>query len=399
LKILRTVQEKPKHPLVELHIGGYTKIMKITDITAYHLNYQMNNTFEPSWYPGFEQSAHEVQLFEIETSAGISGITSVSGDVTRVDALELAREYLIGKDPRNVEQRLDDLSSLNSYGPRPWHFEVAFWDIIGKEVGKPIYDLLGGDSSPIRAYASSGELQPPEERLDYVEERVSEGFEAVKLRFHSDDIEDDLAVARRVREEYPNLTLMVDLNMGWSVSAPGGETWSFNDALSVARELEKVGNIAWLEEPFEQRNYDGIARLREKTDIPIAGGEFNNGVHHFREFVERGSLDVLQPDVLLSSGILKGKLIAGLTELYGLQFAPHTWNDGVGFAANLQLLACTNPTWCEFPLDPPGWSLEVRDFLLEEPITAENGYVKPPEKPGLGIDIDWETVHELDQSK
>ena len=369
--------------------------MEITDITEYRLEYEMDATFEPSWYPGFEQSIHRVQLFEVETDAGITGITSVSGDATRVDALDLAREYLVGEDPRHVEQRLEDLRSLDSYGPRPWHFEVACWDIVGKDAGKPVHALLGGDPDPIPAYASTGELRGPDERLAYVEERVDEGFEAVKLRFHSEDISEDVEVARRVREAFPDLTLMVDLNMAWSVSAPGGETWTFDDALGVARELEAIGNIGWLEEPFDGRNYDALARLREKTDVPIAGGEFNDGVHHFREFVDRESLDVLQPDAMLSAGILKGKLIAGLADLHGLQFAPHTWNDGVGFAANLQLLACTNPTWCEYPIEPPGWTPETRDFLLDEPVTAEDGAVQPPTDPGLGVAIDWDRVHEL----
>jgi L-alanine-DL-glutamate epimerase-like enolase superfamily enzyme len=369
--------------------------MEITDINSYQIEYEMDAPFEPSWYPGKEQTVHEVQLYEVETDAGISGVTSVTGVASRVDSLDLAREYLVGKDPRNVEKLLSDLASLNSYGPRPWHFEVALWDIVGKEVGKPIHALLGGDSDPIRAYASSGELRPADERLDYVADRVDEGFEAVKLRFHSDDIEDDLEVARAVRAEYPDLTLMVDLNMGWSVSHPGGGTWTFEDALSVARELEEIGNVAWLEEPFDQRNYDALARLRERTDVPIAGGEFNNGVHHFREFVDREALDVLQPDAMLSAGILKGKLIAGLADVHGLEFAPHTWNDGIGFAANVQLLACTNPSWCEYPIEPPGWSIETRDFLLEEPLTAEDGAVAPPTDPGLGVDLDWDLVHEL----
>ena len=369
--------------------------MKITGINSYHIDYEMDAPFEPSWYPGFEQHVHKVQLYEVETDAGISGITSVTGDATRVDSLDLAREYLVGTDPRNIEQRLDDLASLNSYGPRPWHFEIAFWDIKGKEVGKPIFELLGGDSDPIPAYASSGELRPVDERLAWVDDRVDEGFEAVKLRFHSDDMADDLAVARAVREEYPDLTIMVDLNMGWSVSHPGGGTWTFDDALSVAKELEDIGNIGWLEEPFDQLNYDALARLRESTSIPIAGGEFNNGVHHFREFVSREALDVLQPDVMLSAGISKTKLIAGLADMHGLEFAPHTWNDGIGFAANVQLLACTNPSWCEYPIEPPGWSLDTRDFLLEEQLTAEDGHVQPPTDPGLGIDLDWELVEEL----
>ena len=371
--------------------------MKITDIKSHQLEYQMDAPFAPSWYPGTKQTVHKVQLFEMETDTDITGVTSVTGDATRVDSLDLVRESLIGKDPRNVDRLLDDLSSIDSYGPRPWHFEIALWDIVGKEVGKPIHALLGGDSDPIRAYASSGEIRPPEERLDYVADRVNEGFEAVKLRFRSDDVEEDLDVARQVRAEYPDLTLMVDLNMGWSVSHPGSGTWTFDDALTVARKLEEIGNIGWLEEPFDQRNYDALARLRSLTDIPIAGGEFNNGVHHFREFVDRNALDVLQPDAMLSSGILKGKLIAGLAELRGLQFAPHTWNDGIGFAANVQMLACTNPSWCEYPIEPPGWSIETRDFLLKEPLTAEDGYIHPPTGPGLGISLDWDLVSELDQ--
>ena len=369
--------------------------MEITGINSYQLDYEMDEPFEPSWYPGFEQHVHRVQLYEVETDAGLSGITSVTGDASRVDSLDLARESLVGTDPRHVEQRLDDLESLNAYGPRPWHFEIALWDIKGKEVGKPIYELLGGDSEPIPAYASSGELRPTEERLEWVADRVAEGFEAVKLRFHSDDMDDDLAVARAVRAEYPDLTLMVDLNMGWSVSHPGGGTWTFEDALSVARALEELDNVGWLEEPLGQLDYDALARLRAQTDIAIAGGEFNNGLHHFREFVDRGALDVLQPDVMLSAGILRTKLIAGLAELHGLQFAPHTWNDGIGFAANLQVLACTNPSWCEFPVEPPGWSVATRDFLLADPLTADNGAVRPPTDPGLGINLDWDLVDEL----
>jgi L-alanine-DL-glutamate epimerase-like enolase superfamily enzyme len=176
------------------------------------------------------------------------------------------------------------------------------------------------------------------------------------------------------------------------------EKWSFGEALSVARELEDIGNIGWLEEPLDRRNYAGLARLREKTDVPIAGGEFNNGMYHFREYVDQESLDVLQPDAVLATGILNGKKVSGMAEMHGLEFAPHTWNDGLGFAANLHLLACTDARWCEYPLEPPGWTPESRDFLLEEPITAEDGAVEPPSGPGLGVKLDWDLVHELDRT-
>lgn len=372
--------------------------MEITDINQYHLRYQMDESWSPAWKPGYEQDEHEVLLFELETDEGISGITSASGFAGRMDYLELAEMFLLGEDPRNVERILQKLEPLNLWGPRPWHFEVALWDIKGKEMGKPIYELLGGSDDPLRAYASTGELQSAADRLQYVADRVADGFEAVKLRVDSNNPEADLEVARQVREEFPDLTLMVDANQGWSVPMVDEESWSFDRALSVARELEAIGNIGWLEEPLDRRDYEGLARLRTKTDIPIAGGEFNNGVHHFREFIKQESLDILQPDAVLATGILNGTKVAGMADAHGLEFAPHTWNDGLGFAANLHLLACTSGSWCEYPIEPPGWTPESRDFLLDEPILAENGTVRPPKGPGIGVDLDWDRIHELDES-
>lgn len=153
-----------------------------------------------------------------------------------------------------------------------------------------------------------------------------------------------------------------------------------------------------MEEPLHRHDYRGLARLREKTDVPIAGGEFNNGVYQFREFVQQGSLDVLQPDAVLATGIKGGVEVATMADANGLTFAPHTWNDGVGFAANVQLLAATDARWCEYPLEPPGWTPTSRDFLLEEPLVVSDGAVPVPDGPGLGIDIDWGLVEDLAES-
>ncbi len=262
--------------------------MEITAINQYQLRYEMTDSFYPAWKPGIEQTDHEVLLFEVETDTGVSGVTTASGFAGRMDYVELAEMFLVGEDPREIGRLVEKLDPLNLWGPRPWHFEVALWDILGKDAGKPIYELLGGSGKPLPAYASTGERRGVDDRLGYVEDRVAEGFEAVKLRCHAEDPSQDLAVARRIREEYPELTLMMDANMGWSVPMVEVEQWSFADALSVARELEAIGNVAWLEEPLDRRNYRGLARLRDRTDVPIAGGEFNNGIHQFREFIEQG---------------------------------------------------------------------------------------------------------------
>ncbi|MDG5776790.1 mandelate racemase/muconate lactonizing enzyme family protein [Haloarculaceae archaeon H-GB2-1] len=371
--------------------------MEITAVNQYDLCYELSESWSPAWKPGYEQDVHEVVLFELETDAGISGVCTASGFAGRMEYRDLAEMFLVGADPRDIGTILDRLEPLNLWGPRPWHFEVACWDILGKDAGKPVYELLGGDGDPIPAYASTGERQPVAERLSYVEDRVSEGFEAVKLRCHAADPEEDIEVARRVREAFPDLTLMMDANMGWSVPLTERNQWTFAEALAVARELEAIGNVGWLEEPLDRRNYRGLARLRERTDVPIAGGEFNNGLHHFREFVRQGSLDVLQPDAVLATGIRNATHVASMAETNGLQFAPHTWNDGLGFAANLHVLAATPARWCEYPIEPPGWTPEGRDFLLSEPIRAANGAVAPPDGPGLGVDLDWDLINDLDE--
>jgi D-galactarolactone cycloisomerase len=363
--------------------------MKITGVSQHHLSHDLDGAFHPTWIPGYPQGSHEVEVFEIETDAGITGVAaspSFAGGVDYESALSL---FLLGEDPHDVRGIRRKLDSINLVGPRPWHVEIALWDIVGKDAGKPIYELLGGTGDPIRCYASTGEVMPADERIDYVQERVDEGFEAVKLRLAEPD---DVRIVRAVREAFPDLPLMVDANRGWSVRVMEHEReWTYRDALSVARELEDVGNVRWFEEPLPRHDYDGYARLRDATDVPIAGGEFNDGLHHFREFLDRGALDVVQPDAALATGIRGAVEIADRAAQEGVQFVPHTWTNGIGFLANLHVMAAVGADWCEFPHEPP-WTADARDFLLEDTLDHDDGSVTPPDGPGLGVELDRDVL-------
>lgn len=367
--------------------------MEITGVTQYHCSRALEGTFEPTWIPGYPQGTHEVELFEIETDAGITGLAaspSFAGGIEYGDALSL---FLLGEDPHDVRGIRRKLDSVGLVGPRPWHVELALWDIVGKDAGKPVYELLGGTDDPIPAYASSGEVQPAPERIEYVERRVEEGFDAVKLRVST---REDVEIVRRVREAFPDLTLMVDANKGWSVRVMEDERrWSYRDALRVARELEEIGGIGWFEEPLPRRDYAGYARLREAVDVPIAGGEFNDGLHHYREFLERDALDVYQPDAALATGILGAIEVAGMVRERGAEFAPHTWTNGIGFAANLHVMAAVGSSRCEYPIEPP-WTPAARDFLLAETLDHDDGTIAPPSEPGLGVELDRTTFEEAE---
>ncbi|WP_136717587.1 mandelate racemase/muconate lactonizing enzyme family protein [Halorientalis salina] len=359
--------------------------MQITGINQYTVEYQAAGSFEPTWIPGYPQGTHEVALFEVETDAGITGYGAMPSFAGGMDFEDPLSFFLLGEDPHDVEGILGKLESINLIGPRPWGVEIALWDIIGKDAGKPVYELLGGSSTQIPIYASTGQLMPAEERIDYVADRIEEGVEAVKLRVTEPD---HIDIVREVREAFPDLTLMVDANKGWAVRVMEDEIeWSYTDALEFARGLEDVGGVEWLEEPLPRHDYEGYARLRDAVDVPIAGGEFNNGIHHFREFVTHGSLDVLQPDAALATGIKRANEVAAMARQHGLRYIPHTWTNGIGFVANLHVMVANDSPWCEFPMEPP-WDPDVRDFVLTETIDHEDGYVTPPDGPGLGVDIE-----------
>lgn len=365
--------------------------MEITGVRQYHVSVPIDGTFHPTWVPGYPQQTHEAEVFEIDTDAGITGVTaspSFGGGIEYATPLEL---FLVGEDPHDVDGILRKLESIDLLGPRPWHVELALWDIIGKDAGKPVYELLGGTAKSTRAYASTGQKIPTGERIEYVEHCLDEGFEAVKLRITE---REDLETVRAVRDAFPDLPLMVDANKGWAVRALEDETrWTVAEAIEVARELEAIGDIRWLEEPLPRHDYDGYARLRDATTVPIAGGEFNDGATECYEYLDRGALDVLQPDAALATGIKRAVELAGTAREQGVSFVPHTWTNGVGFAANLHVISAVDSSWCEYPFDPP-WSPEVWSAPVRGEFPIEDGRVRPPDAPGLGIELDRELLSE-----
>jgi L-alanine-DL-glutamate epimerase-like enolase superfamily enzyme len=152
--------------------------------------------------------------------------------------------------------------------------------------------------------------------------------------------------------------------------------------------------VYWLEEPLDRMDYDGMRELRTQTRVRIAGAELNSRFQEYAALVNNRCLDVLQPDATFVGGISTSQKIAALAGANGLGFAPHTWTNGIGLLINMHVMAAApNCAYCEFPFDPPGWTVEARDGILAENIDIDaEGFVRLPDAPGLGIAVDPEKL-------
>jgi L-alanine-DL-glutamate epimerase-like enolase superfamily enzyme len=217
------------------------------------------------------------------------------------------------------------------------------------------------------------------------------------LRFRDDAIAEDIALTRVLRDAHPDLTIMVDANQGHSM--PGSariRVWDMKTALFVADALTEL-EVAWLEEPLPRRQYRELADLTKMARLPIAGGELNLRIDEFTTLIERRCYDIIQADAAFSEGIWGCRKIGATAEAFGLPFIPHTWSNGIGLLANLHLAASLpNCGWLEVPYDPPAFTHEGRDFLLQTPFTiGADSMARVPDRPGLGIELDEAKIRAL----
>ncbi len=207
---------------------------------------------------------------------------------------------------------------------RCWAFDVALWDLKGRIENQPVWKLLGGRTERLRAYASTGILRDVEAMADQVRFLVDACYRAIKVRFGREDRRDDLQVIEAVRDAVgDDIDLMVDCNRAWRMPGNLCPYWSYEEVLDVAKELDRLG-VFWMEEPLHRGDYAGMADLRNSVDVRIAGGEMTTEPYEFTTMIERGCLDVLQPDCCLTGGITGCAEIAREAESAGLIFSPHT---------------------------------------------------------------------------
>jgi L-alanine-DL-glutamate epimerase-like enolase superfamily enzyme len=338
-------------------------------------------------------------LIRIETDEGIIGYGEVdtSPEVGKavIDA-EMShgtcyglREVLIGMDPFDIEQIWEKMYRRTNYYGRlgvVMHamsgVDMALWDILGKALGKPVHKLLGGSfCEEVRAYASMLMPETVEDVRELVCRYVGEGFTAVKLGYGplGNDVRRDIQLAAAAKEAAgPDVEVMIDIGHGYTLKT----------AMQAAREFERMG-IYWMEEPFPPEAIDDYRQLCDSTCLRIAAGEQDVGRWTFRRLIWDAHLDVIQPDISRVGGLSEAKRIAYMAHEANRVCVPHAFRTGVLVAACLHLIAAIpNSAFLEFSVTDSA----LRRELLAEPFKVSKGRVSVPMKPGLGVEINSETV-------
>ena len=358
--------------------------MEITDVKTYLL--ELDFKIKIGSMPRFKATGLYINLL---TDEGINGWAlshwNLSNAAQKVFVEEALRKMLIRKDPFMTEDIFNTIYTSSNrimFGipSSTSAIMIACWDIIGKATKQPIYRLLGGRKQKVKAYASMPRGYKPKAAIGAVESALRPelgGFKAVKLRI-GNGLKKDEDLIREVRDAFPDINIMVDANSAYQ---------SVNQALKVAQICAKY-NITWLEEPIPTDNLNGLAKLREKSPVEIAGGENDMGIFRFEDILSKDCYDVIQPDTTRSGGYLQMKKIDAMAEVKGVRCIPHIFGFGHILAANLHFIMSTRCDWCEFPFIPDEYQ------LLEEPIRVEKGIVKALEKPGLGVEINKKMFEE-----
>ena len=324
-------------------------------------------------------------FLKIHTDVGVIGLGEplLEGRALTIQtAIKEVEPYLIGKDPRQVVHHWQAIYRHAFYRGGPIltsalsGIDQALWDIKGKLLNVPIYELLGGPTRDrVRVY---GRASTAEE----MKQRMKEGFTVIKTSVAKKNPANIVENPRFIKYAVDNFASLRDaggLDMDIGIDFHGAISPQL--AKVLIKELEPYMPM-FIEEPCQAQNVDTMVDIARGTHLPIATGERIFTKWGFREILEKGAASIIQPDLCHAGGITEGRLIAGMAEAYYIPIAPHNPMGPISLATGLQLAA------------------SVPNFLVQEQVTLGEGYLKNPFKlqkdgtvliptgPGLGIELD-----------
>ena len=355
--------------------------MKVTDVKTFAVD-----CFRTNWV-----------FIKIYTDEGIDGVGEATLEYKEkalFGAVEHIREYLTGKDPRDIEKHWHAI-----YRDAYWRggavlmsalsaVETALWDILGKSLGVPVYRLMGGRvNDKVRIYVNGwfAGAKTPSEFAEKAKIAVKRGVTAMKwdpfrksyLEISNKELSEAMECVSAVRAAVGNdVDLLIE----------GHGRFNIPTGIKIAKELEQFRPM-FFEEPVPPDNLDALKAVRDKSPVAIAAGERLYTRWDYKRMFDLTAADYIQPDISHAGGIMELKKIAAEAECRYIPFAPHNPSGPIANAATLQLAAsCPNFSILEIMYSDVEW----RRSITNESLEYENGFIKIPDKPGLGIEINEE---------
>lgn len=355
--------------------------MKVTDIKVFTVD-----CFRTNWV-----------FVKVYTDDGINGVGEATLEYKEkalIGAVEHIKEYLVGKNPLDIEKHWHCI-----YRDAYWRggavlmsalsaVETALWDILGKKLNVPVYRLLGGKvNDRVRIYVNGwfAGAKTPKEFGEKAREAAARGVTAMKwdpfgksyMDISNKDLNTALECISEVRSAVGDETdLLIEGHGRFNITA----------GIKIAKELEQFKPM-FFEEPVPPDNLDALKAVRDKSPVAIAAGERLYTRWDYTRMFDLMAADFIQPDISHAGGIMELKKIAAEAECRYIPFAPHNPSGPVANAATLQLAAtCPNFSVLEIMYSDVEW----RNDIVNEQLEYKDGYMKIPDKPGLGIEINEE---------
>tara|TARA_B100000242_G_scaffold25833_1_gene15665 strand:- start:5258 stop:6427 length:1170 start_codon:yes stop_codon:yes gene_type:complete len=365
--------------------------------------YVLKDTLEKSFFfSQWEYSERCICIVKITCSDGTYGWGEGYGPANILESgIEFLKAQVLGENPLHNEviwnkmyRKTLDFARRGVLVASMSAIDIAIWDIKGKLLNQSVGSLLGGVQRKYVVPYATGMYFTEKDNLtkDFEVEAklyLEKGFKAIKMKVGL-GISKDVSNVKYLRSIIGyDIKLMIDSN----------HAYTYTEALELSKKLEKY-EISWFEEPVSPEFYEQYAELRQKTTIPIAGGECEYLRFGFHQLLKNKSVDIIQPDICACGGLTEAKRIASLASTYGVDIVPHTWGSSIGihvalhFISNLESLPgrMFSP---DFLLEFDQTENALREQLTFPKLEMKNGKIQVPSSPGLGLEVNEDELHKF----
>lgn len=374
--------------------------MEIVNVESIPLRNAIGSVKIPGGKSDFETTVQPI-VVRIHTDTEMVGIGETfvddpSGDSARAVASNITAlgNHIIGEDPSHVADLWNQMYVHVKRGVKGFRalsaIDEALWDLVGKTANMPLYKLLGGEAGELTAYATFPLAKSTEELIKDAKWLAKKGFCHMKI-VCGFGVEKDRERIKAIAESLPDdFGLAIDANT----------SYNYHDALAVAKTASEY-DLEWFEEPIEHTDIVGQANLNHQTTVPISGFQTHHTQYSAVQHLRENALEIYQPTLDLVGGVTAASRVATLVEAFNKEFLPHAYGPMINYAASLHVSAaspvCSRIEFAVYSdeVDDPGQYLTSPYVKNQDAVYVEDGgRIRPPENPGIGIELDESILNE-----